>query len=154
LILITAFVLVLHPQQAGHQQSLPLHRTIIRHVPSQAAEAPTSVARQRPSDTATRAAKPQENSQSLQQSHGCTGWPKDAAAGLITASEIRRGRQVATLKRQGASTLRAVQYALQRHASTGEATICNEFVMPAKAAGLAQTAELSCDAGRPRLCGR
>jgi|GraSoi_2013_20cm_1033751.scaffolds.fasta_scaffold87331_1 hypothetical protein len=118
LILITAFVLVSASAQAGISRGLTLasNDPSATAEQSKAAEAPTSVARQRPSIRQQSGQNPQENSQSLQQSHRLQqGGQRMRRPGLITAAKYAVAVKVATLKRQGASTLARVQYALHRH---------------------------------------
>ena len=119
-ILITAFFLVSvsASAQAGISRSLTLasNDPSATAEPSKAAEAPTSVARQRPSIRQQSGQNPQENSQSLQQSHRLQqGGQRMRRPGLIAAAKYAVAVKVATLKRQGASTLARVQYALHRH---------------------------------------
>ena len=124
LILITAFVLVSASAQAGISRGLTLasNDPSATAEQSKAAEAPTSVARQRPSIPQQSGQNPQQNSQSLQQgersqqSQGMQqGGQRMRRPGLITAAKYAVAVKVATLKRQGASTLARVQYALHRH---------------------------------------
>ena len=117
-ILITAFVLFSASAQAGISRGLTLasNDPSATVEPSKAAEAPTSVARQRPSIRQQSGQNPQENSQSLQQSHRLQqGGQRMRRPGLITAAKYAVAVKVGKLKRQGASTLARVQYALHRH---------------------------------------
>ena len=124
LILITAFVLVSASAQAGISRGLTLasNDPSATAEQSKAAEAPTSVARQRPSIPQQSGQNPQQNSQSLQQgersqqSQGMQqGGQRMRRPGLITAAKYAVAVKVGKLKRQGASTLARVQYALHRH---------------------------------------
>jgi hypothetical protein len=121
-ILIAALVLVSASAQAGIARSL----TLASNDPSatveqsKAAEAPTSVARQRPSIRQQSSQNPQQNSQRLQQSQGMQqgmqqGGQRMRRPGPITAAKYAVAVKVAQLKRQGASTLARVKYALHRH---------------------------------------
>ena len=117
-ILITAFVLVSASAQAGISRSL----TLASNDPSatveqsKAAEAPASVARQRPSIRQQGSQDPQQNSQSLQQSQRMQqGGQRMRRPGLITAAKYAVAVKVAKLKRQGESTLARVKYAMHRH---------------------------------------
>ena len=123
-ILITAFVLVSASAQAGISRSLTLasNDPSATAEPSKGAEAPTSVARQRPSIPQQSGQNPQQNSQSLQQGERSQqsqrmqqGGQRMRRPGLIAAAKYAVAVKVATLKRQGASTLARVQYALHRH---------------------------------------
>ncbi len=123
-ILITAFVLFSASAQAGISRGLTLasNDPSATVEPSKAAEAPTSVARQRPSIRQQSGQNPQQNSQSLQQSQRLQqsqgmqqGGQRMRRPGLIAAAKYAVAVKVATLKRQGASTLARVQYALHRH---------------------------------------
>ncbi|HKB90321.1 MAG TPA: hypothetical protein VKC60_07365, partial [Opitutaceae bacterium] len=90
LILITAFVLVSASAQAGISRGLTLasNDPSATAEQSKAAEAPTSVARQRPSIRQQSGQNPQENSQSLQQSHRLQqGGQRMRRPGLITAAK-------------------------------------------------------------------
>ena len=112
-ILITAFVLVSASAQAGATRSLTLassDQPSATVEQSKAAEAPTSAARQQPSIPQQSGQNPQQNSQSLQQ-----GGQRMQRPGLITAAKYAVAVKVATLKRQGASTLARVKYAMHRH---------------------------------------
>ena len=124
LILITTFVLVSASAQAGISRGLTLasNDPSATAEQSKAAEAPTSVARQRPSIRQQSGQNPQQNSQSLQQSQRLQqsqgmqqGGQRMRRPGLIAAAKYAVAVKVATLKRQGASTLARVQYALHRH---------------------------------------
>ena len=117
-ILITAFVLVSASAQAGISRGL----TLASNDPSatveqsKAAEAPASVARQRPSIRQQGSQDPQQNSQSLQQSQRMQqGGQRMRRPGLIAAAKYAVAVKVATLKRQGESTLARVKYAMHRH---------------------------------------
>jgi hypothetical protein len=121
-ILITALVLVSASAQAGATRSL----TLASNDPSatveqsKAAEAPTSVARQRPSIRQQGSQNPQQNSQGLQQGQGMQQGGQGMRQGMrrpgpITAAKYAVAVKVAQLKRQGASTLGRVKYALHRH---------------------------------------
>jgi hypothetical protein len=117
-ILITAFVLVSASAQAGISRGL----TLASNDPSatveqsKAAEAPASVARQRPSIRQQGSQDPQQNSQSLQQSQRMQqGGQRMRRPGLITAAKYAVAVKVAKLKRQGESTLARVKYAMHRH---------------------------------------
>ena len=121
-ILITAFVLISASAQAGISRGL----TLASNDPSatveqsKAAEAPTSVARQRPSIPQQSGQNPQQDSQTLQQSQGMQqgmqqGGQRMRRPGPITAAKYAVAVKVAQLKRQGASTLARVRYALHRH---------------------------------------
>jgi hypothetical protein len=117
-ILITAFVLISASAQAGISRGL----TLASNDPSatveqsKAAEAPTSVARQRPSIPQQSGQNPQQDSQTLQQSQRMQqGGQRMRRPGPITAAKYAVAVKVATLKRQGASTLARVKYALHRH---------------------------------------
>jgi len=111
-ILITALVLISASAQAGITRSLTLASSDqpATAEPSKAAEAPTSAARQRPSI-------PQQSGQNLQQESQRIqpGGPRMRRPGPIAAAKYAVAVKVATLKRQGASTLARVQYALHRH---------------------------------------
>jgi hypothetical protein len=121
-ILIAALVLVSASAQAGIARSL----TLASNDPSatveqsKAAEAPTSVARQRPSIRQQSSQNPQQNSQRLQQSQGMQqgmqqGGQRMRRPGPITAAKYAVAVKVAQLKREGASTLARVRYTLHRH---------------------------------------
>ena len=123
-ILITAFVLVSASAQAGISRGL----TLASNDPSatveqsKAAEAPASVARQRPSIRQQSGQNPQQNGQSLEQSQRLQqsqrmqqGGQRMQRPGLIAAAKYAVAVKVATLKRQGASTLARVKYAMHRH---------------------------------------
>ena len=111
-ILITAFVLVSASAQAGISRSLTLasNDPSVTVEQSKAAEAPTSVARQRPSIPQQGSQNPQQDSQMLQQ-----GGQRMRRPGPITAAKYAVAVKVAQVKRQGASTLARVKYALHRH---------------------------------------
>jgi hypothetical protein len=117
-ILITSFVLVSASAQAGISRSL----TLASNDPSatveqpKAAEAPKSAARQQPSTPQQSGQNPQQNSQSLQQSQRLQqGGRRMQRPGLIAAAKYAVAVKVAKLKRQGASTLARVKYAMHRH---------------------------------------
>jgi hypothetical protein len=117
-ILITAFVLVSASAQAGISRGL----TLASNDPSatveqsRAAEAPTSVERQRPSIPQQGSQNPQQDSQGLQQSQGMQqGGQRMRRPDPITAAKYAVAAKVAQVKRQGASTLARVKYALHRH---------------------------------------
>jgi hypothetical protein len=117
-ILITALVLVSASAQAGATRSLTLASSDPSAAveQSKAAEAPKSAARQRPSIPQQSGQNPQQNSQSLQQSQRMQqGGQRMQRPGPIAAAKYAVAVKVATLKRQGASTLARVQYALHRH---------------------------------------
>ena len=121
-ILITALVLVSASAQAGATRSLTLasNDSSATVEPSKAAEAPASVARQRPSIRQQGSQNPQQNSQGLQQGQGMQQGGQGMRQGMrrpgpITAAKYAVAVKVAQLKRQGASTLGRVQYALHRH---------------------------------------
>ena len=123
-ILVAALVLVSASAQAGGTRSLTLASSepSVTVEPSKAAKAPTSAARQQPSIPQQSGQNPQQNSQSLQQgersqqSQGMQqGGQRMRRPGLIAAAKYAVAVKVATLKRQGASTLARVQYALHRH---------------------------------------
>ena len=118
LILITTFVLVSASAQAGISRGLTLasNDPSVTVEPSKAAEAPASVARQRPSIREQSSQNPQQDSQRLQQSQGMQqGGQRMRRPGPITAAKYAVAVKVGKLKRQGASTLARVQYALHRH---------------------------------------
>jgi hypothetical protein len=117
-ILVTALVLVSASAQGGISRGL----TLASNDPSatveqsKAAEAPASVARQRPSIRQQGAQNPQQDSQGLQQGQGMQqGGQRMRRPGPITAAKYAVAVKVAQLKRQGASTLGRVKYALHRH---------------------------------------
>jgi hypothetical protein len=117
-ILITAFVLVSASAQAGISRGL----TLASNDPSatveqsKAAEAPTSVARQRPSIRQQGSQNPQQDSQTLQQGQRMQqGGQRMRRPDPITAAKYAVAAKVAQVKRQGASTLARVRYALHRH---------------------------------------
>ncbi len=121
-ILITALVLVSASAQAGISRGL----TLASNDPSatveqsKAAEAPTSVARQRPSIRQQGSQNPQQDSQGPQQSQGMQqgmqqGGQRMRRPGPITAAKYAVAVKVAKLKRQGESTLARVKYAMHRH---------------------------------------
>ena len=121
-ILITALVLVSASAQAGISRGLTLasNDPAATVEQSKAAEAPASVARQRPSIPQQGGQNPQQNSQRLQQSQGMQqgmqqGGQRMRRPGPITAAKYAVAVKVAQLKRQGASTLARVRYALHRH---------------------------------------
>jgi len=117
-ILITAFVLVSASAQAGISRGLTLasNDPSATVEPSKAAEAPASVARQRPSIREQSSQNPQQDSQRLQQSQGMQqGGQRMRRPGPITAAKYAVAVKVGQLKRQGASTLARVKYALHRH---------------------------------------
>ena len=117
-ILITAFVLVSASAQAGISRGLTLasNDPSVTVEQSKAAEAPTSVARQRPSIPQQGSQNPQQDSQRLQQSQGMQqGGQRMRRPGPITAAKYAVAVKVAQVKRQGASTLARVKYALHRH---------------------------------------
>ena len=117
-ILITAFVLVSASAQAGISRGLTLasNDPSVTVEPSKAAEAPASVARQRPSIREQGNQNPQQDSQRLQQSQGMQqGGQRMRRPGPITAAKYAVAVKVAQLKRQGASTFARVRYALHRH---------------------------------------
>ena len=117
-ILITAFVLVSASAQAGISRGLTLASNDPSATVEQstAAEAPASVARQRPSIRQQGSQDPQQNSQSLQQSQRMQqGGQRMRRPGLITAAKYAVAVKVAKLKRQGESTLARVKYAMHRH---------------------------------------
>ena len=118
LILITTFVLVSASAQAGISRGLTLasNDPSATAEPSKGAEAPTSVARQRPSIREQSSQNPQQDSQRLQQSQGMQqGGQRMRRPGPITAAKYAVAVKVAQLKRQGASTFARVRYALHRH---------------------------------------
>ena len=117
-ILITAFVLVSASAQAGISRGL----TLASNDPSaaveqsKAAEAPASVARQRPSIRQQSVQNPQQNSQTLQQSQRLQqGRQRMQRPGPITAAKYAVAVKVEQLKRQGASTLARVKYTLRHN---------------------------------------
>ena len=117
-ILITALVLVSASAQAGITRGLTLasNDPSATAEQSKAAEAPKSAARQRPSIRQQSGQNPQQNSQSLQQSQRMQqGGQRMRRPGLIAAAKYAVAVKVATLKRQGASTLARVKYAMHRH---------------------------------------
>ena len=117
-ILITAFVVVSASAQAGISRSLTLasNDPSVTVEQSKAAEAPPSVARQRPSIPQQNSQDPQQDSQRLQQSQGMQqGGQRMRRPGPITAAKYAVAVKVAQVKRQGASTLARVKYALHRH---------------------------------------
>ena len=124
-ILITAFVLVSASAQAGITRGLTLasNDPSVTVEQSKAAEAPTSAARQQPSIPQQSGQNPQQNSQSLQQSQRLQqsgqrmqqGGRRMQRPGLVAAAKYAVAVKVATLKRQGASTLARVKYAMHRH---------------------------------------
>jgi hypothetical protein len=124
-ILITALVLVSASAQAGATRSLTLassDQPSAAAEQSKAAEAPKSAARQRPSIPQQSGQNPQQSIQSLQQSQPLQqsqgmqqGGQRMQRPGLIAAAKYAVAVKVATLKRQGASTLARVQYAMHRH---------------------------------------
>ena len=117
-ILITALVLVSASAQAGISRGLTLasNDPSATVEPSKAAEAPASVARQRPSIREQSGQNPQQDSQRLQQSQGMQqGGQRMRRPGPITAAKYAVAVKVAQLKRQGASTFARVTYALHRH---------------------------------------
>jgi hypothetical protein len=115
-ILITAFVVVSASAQAGISRGLTLasNDPSATVEPSKAADAPASVARQRPSIRQQGSQDPQQNSQSLSQRMQQAG-QRMRRPGPITAAKYAVAVKVAQLKRQGASTLARVGYALHRH---------------------------------------
>ena len=117
LILITALVLVSASAQAGITRGLTLasNDPSATAEQSKAAEAPKSAARQQPSIPQQSGQNPQQNSQSLQQSQRSHQSQRMQRPGLIAAAKYAVAVKVATLKRQGASTLARVKYALHRH---------------------------------------
>jgi hypothetical protein len=124
-ILITALVLVSASAQAGITRGLTLASSepSVTVEPSKAAEAPTSAARQQPSipqqsgqNPQQNSQNPQQNSQSLQQSQRMQqGGRRMQRPGLVAAAKYAVAVKVATLKRQGESTLARVEYAMHRH---------------------------------------
>jgi hypothetical protein len=117
-ILITALVLVSASAQAGATRSLTLasNDPSAAVEPSKAAEAAKLAARQRPSIPQQSGQNPQQNNQSLQQSQRMQqGGQRMQRPGPIAAAKYAVAVKVATLKRQGASTLARVKYALHRH---------------------------------------
>jgi hypothetical protein len=123
-ILITAFVVVSASAQAGISRGLTLASNDASATvePSKAAEAPTSAARQQPSIPQQSGQNPQQNSQSLQQSQRLQqsqgmqqGGQRMRRPSLIAAAKYAVAVKVATLKRQGESTLARVKYAMHRH---------------------------------------
>jgi hypothetical protein len=123
-ILITAFVVVSASAQAGISRGLTLASNDASATveQSKAAEAPTSAARQQPSIPQQSGQNPQQNSQSLQQSQRLQqsqgmqqGGQRMRRPSLIAAAKYAVAVKVATLKRQGESTLARVKYAMHRH---------------------------------------
>ena len=116
-ILITAFVVVSASAQAGISRGLTLASNDASATveQSKAAEAPTSAARQQPSIPQQSGQNPQQNSQSLQQSQRSHQSQRMQRPGLIAAAKYAVAVKVATLKRQGESTLARVKYAMHRH---------------------------------------
>ena len=118
-ILITALVLVSASAQAGTTRGLTLassDQPSATAEQSKAAEAPTSAARQRPSIPQQSGQNPQQSSQSLQQSQRLQqGGQRMRRPGPIAAAKYAVAVKVATLKRQGESTLARVKYAMHRH---------------------------------------
>jgi hypothetical protein len=116
-ILITAFVLVSASAQAGISRGLTLasNDPSATVEPSKAAEAPASVARQRPSIREQSGQDPQQDSQRLQSQRMQQGGQRMRRPGPITAAKYAVAVKVAQLKRQGASTFARVTYALHRH---------------------------------------
>jgi hypothetical protein len=117
-ILITALVLVSASAQAGITRSLTLASSepSATDEQSKAAEAPKSAARQRPSRPQQSGQNPQQNSQSLQQSQRLQqSGQRMQRPGLVAAAKYAVAVKVATLKRQGESTLARVKYAMHRH---------------------------------------
>jgi len=123
-ILITALVLVSASAQAGITRGLTLasNDPSATAEQSKAAEAPKSATRQRPSIRQQSGQNPQQNSQSLEQSQRLQqsqrmqqGGQRMRRPGLIAAAKYAVAVKVATLKRQGASTLARVKYAMHRH---------------------------------------
>jgi len=118
-ILITAFVLVSASAQAGITRSLTLassDQPSATAEQSEAAQAPKSAARQRPSIRQQSSQNPQQNSQKLQQGQKMRqGGQRMQRPGPITAAKYAVAVKVEKLKRQGASTLARVKYALYRH---------------------------------------
>ena len=123
-ILITAFVVVSASAQAGISRGLTLASNDASATveQSKAAEAPTSAARQQPSIPQQSGQNPQQSGQSLQQSQRLQqsqgmqqGGQRMRRPSLIAAAKYAVAVKVATLKRQGESTLARVQYALHRH---------------------------------------
>ena len=117
-ILVTALVLFSASAQAGISRGLTLasNDPSAAVEPSKAADAPTSVARQRPSIREQSGQNPQQDSQMPQPSQGMQqGGQRMRRPGPITAAKYAVAVKVAQLKRQGASTLARVRYALHRH---------------------------------------
>ena len=117
-ILITAFAVVSASAQAGISRGLTLASNDASATveQSKAAEAPTSAARQQPSIPQQSGQNPQQNSQSLQQSQRLQqGGRRMRRPSLIAAAKYAVAVKVATLKRQGESTLARVKYAMHRH---------------------------------------
>jgi hypothetical protein len=123
-ILITSLVLVSASAQAATTRSLTLasNDPSATVEPSKAAAAPKSAARQQPSIPQQSGQNPQQNSQSLPQSQRLQqsqrmqqGGQRMRRPGLIAAAKYAVAVKVAKLKRQGASTLARVKYAMHRH---------------------------------------
>jgi hypothetical protein len=119
LILVAALVLVSASAQAGGARSLTLassDQPVAAQQPNalepNAAEAPQSVAR-----PALRQRNSQrlQQSQMLQQGQGMQQGQRMRRPGPITAAKYAVAVKVGQLKRQGASTLARVRYALHRH---------------------------------------
>jgi hypothetical protein len=125
LILVAALVLVSASAQAGGTRSLTLassDQTAAAQLPDaqqpNAGEAPQSVARpslrQRNSVRLQQSQK-QQQSQALQQSQRMQQGQRMRRPGPITAAKYAVAAKVGQLKRQGASTLARVRYALHRN---------------------------------------
>jgi hypothetical protein len=119
LILVAALVLVSASAQAGGTRSLTLassDQTATAQQPNaqqpNAAEAPQAVAR--PS-LRQRNSQGLQQSQRMQQSQGLQQGQRMQRPGPITAAKYAVAIKVEQLKRQGASTLAHVRYALHRH---------------------------------------